>query len=94
MKDISGLDGCFGEAIIAESIVNADALLLPAESIGLSCYNELVYQFDATLTSFGVEVPVENIPNYGCYRMLYSSKKLVNGPKFPNLKSIGNYGLA
>ena len=94
MKDISGLDNCFGEAIIAESIVNADALLLPAESIGLSCYNELVYQFDATLTSFGVEVPVENIPNYGCYRMLYGSKKLVNGPKFPNLKSIGDYGLA
>ena len=89
MKDISGLDGCFGEAIIAESIVNADALLLPAESIGLSCYNELVYQFDATLTSFGVEVPVENIPSYGCYRMLYNSGKVVNGPKFPNLKSIG-----
>ena len=94
MKDISGLDNCFGEAIIAESIVNADALLLPAESIGLSCYNELVYQFDATLTSFGVEVPVENIPNYGCYKMLYNSKKLVNGPKFPKLKSIGDYGLA
>ena len=46
------------------------------------------------MTSFGVEVPVENIPNYGCYRMLYNSKKLVNGPKFPNLKSIGDYGLA
>ena len=93
MKDISGLDGCFSDAIIAESIVNAEALLLPAESIGLSCYNELVYQFDATLTSFGVEVPVENIPSYGCYRMLYNSKKLVNGPKFPNLKSIGDYGM-
>ena len=26
--------------------------------------------------------------------MLYNSKKLVNGPKFPNLKSIGDYGLA
>ena len=26
--------------------------------------------------------------------MLYNSKKLVNGPKFTNLKSIGNYGLA
>ena len=46
------------------------------------------------MTSFGVEVPVENIPSYGCYRMLYNSKKLVNGPKFPNLKSIGDYGLA
>ena len=42
LKDISGLDNCFGEAIIAESIVNADALLLPAESIGLSCYNQIV----------------------------------------------------
>ena len=94
MKDISGLDGCFSEAIIAESIVNADALLLPAESIGLSCYNNIVSQFDATLTSFGVEVPVENIPNYGCYRMLYNSKKVVNGPKFPKLKSVGDHGLA
>lgn len=46
------------------------------------------------MTSFGVEVPVENIPNYGCYKMLYNSKKLVNGPKFPKLKSIGDYGLA
>ena len=26
--------------------------------------------------------------------MLYNSKKLVNGPKFPNLKSIGDHGLA
>ena len=94
MKDISGLDNCFGEAIIAESIVNADALLLPAESIGLSCYSNMFDQFDATLTSFGVEVPVENVPSYGCYRMLYNSKKLVNGPKFPKLKSIGDHGLA
>ena len=46
------------------------------------------------MTSFGVEVPVENIPSYGCYKMLYNSKKLVNGPKFPNLKSIGDHGLA
>ena len=94
MKDISGLDGCFSDAIIAESIVNADALLLPAESIGLSCYNQIVDQYDATLTSFGVEVPVENIPDYGCYRMLYNSKTVVNGPKFPNLKSVGDHGLA
>ena len=94
LTDISGIDKCFSNAIRANDIVNADALLLPAESIGLSGYNELVYQFDATLTSFGVEVPVENIPNYGCYRMLYNSKKVVNGPKFPKLKSIGDYGLA
>ena len=46
------------------------------------------------MTSFGVEVPVEDIPSYGCYRMLYNSEKLVNGPKFPNLKSIGDHGLA
>ena len=46
------------------------------------------------MTSFGVEVPVENIPDYGFYRMLYNSGKVVNGPKFPNLKSIGDYGLA
>ena len=46
------------------------------------------------MTSFGVEVPVENIPNYGCYRMLYNSGKVVNGPKFPKLKSIGDHGLA
>lgn len=46
------------------------------------------------MTSFGVEVPVENIPDYGCYRMLYNSKNVVNGPKFTNLKSIGDYGLA
>ena len=46
------------------------------------------------MSSFSVEVPVEDIPNYGCYRMLYNSKKLVNGPKFPNLKSIGDHGLA
>ena len=46
------------------------------------------------MSSFGVEVPVEDIPRYGCYRMLYNSEKLVNGPKFTNLKSIGDHGLA
>ena len=41
LKDISGIDRCFAKAFLAESIVNADALLLPAESIGLSCYSEI-----------------------------------------------------
>ena len=41
LKDISGIDRCFAKAFLAESIVNADALLLPAESIGLSCYSEM-----------------------------------------------------
>ena len=45
------------------------------------------------MTSFGVEVSVDNIPDYGCYRMLYNSKNVVNGPKFPNLKSVGIHGL-
>ena len=94
LKDISGIERCFAEAFLAESIVNADALLLPAKNIGLSCYSNIFYQDKAQLTSFGVEVPVENIPNYGCYRMLYNSKKVVNGPKFHKLKSVGDYGLA
>ena len=94
LKDISGIDRCFANSFLAESIVNADALLLPAKNIGLSCYSNIFDQDKAQLTSFGVEVPVENIPNYGCYRMLYNSKKVVNGPKFHKLKSVGDYGLA
>ena len=39
LKDISSLDNCFKGAITGGAIMNADALLLPAESIGLSCYN-------------------------------------------------------
>lgn len=94
LKDISGIERCFSNAFLAESIVNADALLLPAKNIGLSCYSNIFAQDKAALTSFGVEVPVENIPNYGCYRMLYNSQKVVNGPKFHKLKSVGVYGLA
>ena len=41
LTDISGIDKCFSNAIRADAIVNADALLLPAESIGLSCYSEM-----------------------------------------------------
>ena len=92
LTDISGLEKCFSKAFVGGAIMNADALLLPAESIGLSCYSEMAQ--DLKLTSFGVEVPVENIPSYGCYGMLQNSKNLVNGPKFPNLKSVDNRGLA
>ena len=41
LTDISGLEKCFSKAITGGAIMNADALLLPAESIGLSCYSEM-----------------------------------------------------
>ena len=41
LTDISGLDKCFTAALVGGAIMNADALLLPAESIGLSCYSEM-----------------------------------------------------
>ena len=41
LTDISGLDNCFKGALVGGAIMNADALLLPAESIGLSCYSEM-----------------------------------------------------
>ena len=41
LTDISGLDKCFKAALVGGAIMNADALLLPAESIGLSCYSEM-----------------------------------------------------
>ena len=44
LKDISGIERCFSNAFLAESIVNADALLLPAKNIGLSCYNNIFNQ--------------------------------------------------
>lgn len=46
------------------------------------------------MSSARYTIDVEDIPAYGCYRMLYYNKMLVNGPKFPNLKSIGDHGLA
>ena len=44
LKDISGIERCFSNAFLAESIVNADALLLPAKNIGLSCYSNIFNQ--------------------------------------------------
>ena len=46
------------------------------------------------MSSARFTIDVEDIPSYGCYRMLYDSDYIVNGPKFPNLKSIGDHGLA
>lgn len=46
------------------------------------------------MSSARFTIDVEDIPSYGCYRMLNYSDGIVNGPKFPNLKSVGNYGLA
>lgn len=47
LKDISGIERCFSNAFLAESIVNADALLLPAKNIGLSCYSNIFAQIKA-----------------------------------------------
>ena len=41
LTDISSLDNCFKGTLVGGAIMNADALLLPAESIGLSCYSEM-----------------------------------------------------
>ena len=41
LTDISGLDNCFNGALVGGAIMNADALLLPAKNIGLSCYSEM-----------------------------------------------------
>ena len=41
LTDISSLDNCFNNAIYGGAVINADALLLPAKSIGLSCYSEM-----------------------------------------------------
>ena len=46
------------------------------------------------MSSARFTIDVEDIPAYGCYRMLWNSDGIVNGPKFPNLKSIGDHGLA
>lgn len=46
------------------------------------------------MSSARYTIDVEDIPAYGCYKMLSNNKMLVNGPKFPNLKSIGDHGLA
>ena len=46
------------------------------------------------MSSARFTIDIEDIPSYGCHRMLYNSDYIVNGPKFPNLKSVGDHGLA
>ena len=75
-------------------VTNIDELLLPSKQIGLSCYWIFAAGYTDALSSARFTVDVEDIPSYGCYRMLYNSDGIVNGPKFPNLKSVGDYGLA
>ena len=48
---------------------------------------------NTSLSSAGFTLDVDDIPSYGCYRM-FRNTQVVNGPKFPNLKSVGDYGLA
>ena len=50
-------------------------------------------KLNTSLSSARFTLDVEDIPNYGCYRM-FRNTQVVNGPKFPNLKSVGNHGLA
>ena len=98
LTDISGLDKCFINAIDTGLVTNIDELLLPSKQVGLSCYRGFASYGYSTgtndLSSARFTIDVEDIPSYGCYRLLYYNKMLVNGPKFPNLKSVGNYGLA
>ena len=48
---------------------------------------------NTSLSSAGFTLDLEYIPSYGCYRM-FRKTSVAKGPKFPNLKSIGDYGLA
>ena len=48
---------------------------------------------NTSLSSAGFTLDLEDIPSYGCYRM-FRNTSVAKGPKFPNLKSIGDYGLA
>ena len=50
-------------------------------------------KINASLSSARLTLDVDDIPSYGCYRM-FRNTQVVNGPKFPNLKSVGDYGLA
>ena len=72
--------------------------MLPSKQVGLSCYDIFASYGSSTstnhLSSARFTIDVEDIPSYGCYRLLYYDKMLVNGPKFTNLKSVGNHGLA
>ena len=42
----------------------------------------------------GLTIEIEDIPSNGCRDMFSDCKSLVKGPKFTNLKSVGDYGLA
>ena len=98
LTDISGLEKCFRKAIDTDLVTNIDELVLPSKQIGLSCYDIFASYTYTTgtnhLSSARFTIDVEDIPSYGCYRLLYYDKMLVNGPKFTNLKSVGNHGLA
>ena len=50
-------------------------------------------KLNTSLSSARFTLDVDDIPSYGCYRM-FKNTQIVNGPKFPNLKSVGDYGLA
>ena len=50
-------------------------------------------KLNTSLSSARFTLDLEDIPSYGCYRM-FRNTQVVNGPKFPNLKSVGDYGLA
>lgn len=94
LTDISGLDKCFFNFMDQFVVTNIDELLLPSKQIGLSCYQIFASRYTNALSSARFTIDVEDIPSYGCYRMLNYSDGIVNGPKFPNLKSIGDRGLA
>ena len=98
LTDISGLDKCFINAIDTSLVTNIDKLLLPSKQVGLSCYSDFASYGYSTgtndLSSARFTIDVEDIPAYGCYSLMYYNEMLVNGPKFTNLKSVGNYGLA
>ena len=50
-------------------------------------------KLNTSLSSAGFTLDVDDIPSYGCYSM-FRNTQVVNGPKFPNLKSVDNRGLA
>ena len=91
LTDISDLSNCFYDFINARSILNIDELLLPSKKIGQNCYS----QFASTtgLKFAGSTIEIEDIPSNGCRFMFIDCENLVKGPKFTNLKSIGDYGL-
>ena len=91
LTDISDLSNCFYDFINADSILNIDELLLPSKQIGNYCYGH--FADNSKLEFAGLSIEVENIKTRGCNYMFSDCKYLVKGPKFTNLKSIGDYGL-